>query len=67
MLPGDSELTMVRRHVAEGERHVSHQLRIVDRLRRLGSSTELAVQLLAEFEHTLRTHREHLVRIEAGL
>ncbi|HYW16721.1 MAG TPA: hypothetical protein VE891_11305 [Allosphingosinicella sp.] len=66
MAERESELAMVRRHVAEGERHVSLQRNILARLRHLGGSTVLADQLLTEFEHTLRTHREHLGRIEAS-
>ena len=66
MAERESDLAMARRHVAEGERHVYLQCRIVERLHKLGASTDLADQLLGEFEHTLRTHREHLLRIEAS-
>jgi hypothetical protein len=66
MAERESELAMVRRHVAEGERHVSLQRDIVVHLSRLGGSTILANQLLTEFEHTLDAHREHLGRIEAA-
>jgi len=63
----ETELEMVRRHVAQGERHVALQQEIIGHLRELGGSTELAERLLTEFEQVLQSHREHLRRIEPGL
>ncbi|HYD38978.1 MAG TPA: hypothetical protein VEA60_15265 [Allosphingosinicella sp.] len=61
----EPELVQVRRRVAEGERHVADQRRIVAPPRMIGGSTDLAERLLALFEHSLRAHRVHLARLEA--
>ena len=65
MVLSESDLEMVRRHVSEGERPIALQHRIIAHLREIGGSTELAEQLLAEFERTLLSHRRHLARAEA--
>ena len=57
---------MVRRHIAQGQCHVRDQLKLADRLRDLGASTELAEELLALFEATLAAHEDHLRRLETG-
>ena len=63
----ESELEMVRRHVREGERLLTHQRAIVARLQDGGHSTEVAEQLLANIEDSQRMHRNHLARLlEAG-
>jgi hypothetical protein len=62
----ESELEMALRHVAQGERHVEAQRRILAHLRELGGATDVAEQLLAEFEDLLAVHKSHLRRIEAG-
>jgi hypothetical protein len=59
----ESELAMVRRHVADGERIVAGQLDLIDRMAARGHSTRAAEQLLQTFEALLRQHREHLARI----
>jgi negative regulator of genetic competence, sporulation and motility len=50
---------MVDDHIAQGERHVTRQVEIVAWLRNRGYPTEIAEQLLAEFESTLLQHRAH--------
>ena len=62
---GESELEMARRHVAEGERHVLGQRRIIARLRELEADTGIAEDLLAAFETALGEHRAHLDHLEA--
>jgi hypothetical protein len=62
----ESALEMAQRHVAEGERHVEAQRRIIAHLRELGGSTVVAEELLREFEELLAVHQSHLRRIEAG-
>jgi len=57
---------MAQRHVADGERHVEAQRRIIAHLRELGGSTDVAEQLLSEFEDLLAVHKSHLRRIETG-
>lgn len=57
---------MAQRHVAEGERHIEAQKRIIAHLQELGGSTDVAEQLLAEFEELLAEHKSHLRRIEVG-
>lgn len=60
----ESELEMARRHVAEGERHVRLQIEIVDHLHALGAPTEVAEQLMTQFEELLVMHRQHLAQLE---
>jgi hypothetical protein len=62
----ESALEMAQRHVAEGERHVESQRRIIAHLRELGGATDVAEQLLSEFEDLLAVHKSHLRRIETG-
>ena len=57
---------MAQRHVTDGERHVEAQRRIIAHLRELGGATDVAEQLLNEFEDLLAEHRSHLRRIEAA-
>lgn len=59
----ETELEMVLRHVAQGERHVALQRRIVAHLREIGGDLRLAEQLLAEFEAALGEHRAHRDRL----
>ena len=54
-----ADLKMVDDHIAQGERHVTRQQEIVAWLRSRGHSTEIAEQLLAEFQSTLLQHRAH--------
>jgi len=62
----ESALEMAQRHVAQGERHVEAQQRIIAHLRELGGATDVAERLLAEFEELLAVHKSHLSRIVAG-
>ncbi|MGN6468130.1 MAG: hypothetical protein ACTHLC_00940 [Rhizobiaceae bacterium] len=62
----ETKLEMARRHVREAERHVDRQRRIVSELRERGQLSEIAVELLAEFEQTLSDHRASLARIESS-
>ncbi len=59
----EAELEMVRGHVAEGERHVATQRRIIDALVDRGADTQLADSLLASFEDLLAMHVAHLNRL----
>lgn len=63
---GETELEMVRRHVAEGERHVRLQHEIIEHLRVLGAPIEIAEQLMRQFEELLVMHRQHLAKLEGG-
>jgi hypothetical protein len=60
----DEQIAMIRRHVADGERHVASQREVVERLRDLGADTAMAEELLEEFECSLAEHRLHLARME---
>lgn len=51
---------MLRDHVAQGARHVSLQRAIIRRLTELGADTELAEDVLEEFETLLAEHQRHL-------
>jgi hypothetical protein len=62
----ESALEMAQRHVTDGERHVEAQRRIIAHLRELGGATDVAEELLTEFEDLLAVHKSHLRRIETG-
>ena len=62
-MQGEAELELVRRHVAEGDRHVQQQLALIARLERLGLDTLTAQELLADFERTLDLHKAHQERL----
>jgi hypothetical protein len=57
------QLDMIRRHIAEGERHVAKQRDVIERLYELGGDVGLAEDLLEEFEATLAEHRRHLAEL----
>jgi hypothetical protein len=62
-----SDLELADRHVDQGERHVLSQQGVLDKLHKLGASTQLAQELLEEFEATLASHRAHREQIKADL
>jgi hypothetical protein len=49
-------LVEAEQHVSDGERLVEHQRRAIEKRRRDGHHTELAMQLLEEMEESLRLH-----------
>jgi hypothetical protein len=55
------------RHVAEGERLVEHQRMRVEKRRRDGHHTQLAMQLLTEMEESLRLHLQDRDRLRQEL
>jgi hypothetical protein len=56
------QIDMIRRHIAEAERHVASQREVVRKLQRLGADTLLAEDILEEFETTLAQHHAHLAQ-----
>lgn len=54
---------VVRGHIRDGEVIVARQRRLIESLQAAGLDTELAMKLLAQFEATLASHREHLDRL----
>lgn len=62
---GEAEIEMVRRHVCEGEEHVTRQRDIVARLPPSGDLAEIARALLPEVEESLEAHRTRLARLLA--
>ena len=54
-----ADIQMVNDHINQGMRHVARQEELVAWLRERGHPTDMAEQLLAEFEATLLQHREH--------
>lgn len=54
-----ADLKMVDDHIAQGERHVTRQEELIARLKSGGHPTEMAEQLLVEFQSTLIQHRAH--------
>lgn len=58
-----ADLRMVDDHIVQGERHVTRQQELVAWLGSRGYPTEMAEQLLAEFQATLLEHRAHRDRM----
>jgi hypothetical protein len=54
-----ADLQMVDDHIAQGEQHVIRQHELIAWLKERGHPTDIAEQLLAEFEATLHQHRAH--------
>lgn len=54
-----ADLQMVDDHIALGERHVLRQRELLAWLQSKGHPTEIAEDLLEEFESTLEQHRAH--------
>jgi hemerythrin len=54
-----AHLKMVNDHIASGERHVIRQREILDSLRANGHPTQMAEELLVEFQATLKQHCAH--------
>ena len=54
-----ADLQMVNDHIAQGERHVTRQLEIIAWLKSRSHPSEMAEQLLVEFQSTLLQHRAH--------
>lgn len=78
MTADETPLAMVRRHVTEGEEHITRQLAIIDRLRKSQAPSDSSEALLVEadamldqFRTTQRAHVAHLHQIrdeqDAGL
>lgn len=59
----ETEIEMVRRHVREGEGHVTRQREIVASLPPMSEMAATARELLAVFEEGLEHHRAHLARL----
>jgi hypothetical protein len=59
----ETDLQMVQRHVAEGERHIVQQEELISRLEIDELPTQAAKELLSTFRMTLASHRDHLNRI----
>ena len=58
--PGESPLAMARRHVVQGERHVTRQAQVFEEALAAGMDVERAEVLLATYLEFLRVAREHL-------
>ena len=63
MAVGETELEMVKRHVRQGERHVSRQLKIIADMTLRNQPTNVAKSLLLNFEISLRAHKAHFEHI----
>ena len=57
-------IEMVRRHIAEGEKHVEAQRAVVRRLHDLGVDAELAEDLLEKFEAMPAEHPRRLAQMK---
>ena len=54
-----ADFKMVDDHIAQGERHVTRQEELVAWLKSRGHPTDIAENLLEEFQATLAQHRAH--------
>jgi hypothetical protein len=54
-----AQLEMVDRHIAQGERHVTQQEKLVQRLKDHGLPTAEAERWLDDFRAMLIQHRDH--------
>ena len=62
----ETELEMVRRHIREGERHLTGQRALIARLKDSNLPTKEAEALLGSFEDLQRQHEAHLARVEGN-
>jgi hypothetical protein len=60
-------LAMAERHVAEGERHIKRQHEIIAELGGDGHDTQMARELLKQFEETQTSHIAHRDRLAKEL
>ena len=65
MRPGETELQMVQRHVADGKRHIADQRALITKLERMGADTVAAETLLGNFSDMQALHLEHLARLQS--
>ena len=63
MMPGETELEMVRRHVCRGLVHVSRQHEIIAKLRKANHPTQLAEAVLLTLQSVQAEHEFHLKRL----
>lgn len=63
---GETELEMMRRHVAQGARAIERQRGRVKEMRAAGHDTARAEEILHQFEQTQRMHSDHLRRLMDG-
>jgi hypothetical protein len=63
MTAAETELEMAVRHVAEQERRIARQEALIERLRKLGVSSDDALGLLASMQDLLETMRDHVARL----
>jgi hypothetical protein len=63
MIPGETELEMVRRHVRRGLVHVARQHEIIANLRKANYPTQLAEDVLLTLQSVQIEHELHLKRI----
>lgn len=63
MRPGETELEMVQRHVADGKRHIADQRALIVELEGAGADTEVAETMLANLLDTQALHLQHLERV----
>ena len=64
MRPGETELQMVQRHVADGKRHIADQRALITKLQGAEADTTVAETLLGNFLDVQALHLEHLARLQ---
>lgn len=64
MQPGETELEMVSRHMADGDRQIEKQRALIAHMESTGASTVAAVALLGAFVDVQSLHCEHLARLQ---
>lgn len=63
MVPSETELQMVQRHVRQGRDMLIRQRAVVERLKAAGLPTNQAEALLSEFQLVQALHKDHLARL----
>ena len=64
MRPGETELEMVSRHVADGDRQIEKQRALIAHMESTGASTVVVRALLDSFLDVQKLHCEHLARLQ---
>jgi hypothetical protein len=63
MPPGETELEMALRHVAEQVKRIARQEALIERLQKAGVPSDDALKMLASMQDLLATMREHVARL----
>ena len=63
-MPGETELEMVQRHIADGEKKIEAQKARVKELGAGGGDSKMALSVLTNFMEMQNLHLAHLARLQ---